>query len=229
MFDSQLGKNLRNCSYDAVTATPFCFLMQPGNFIIAALLVSLFKLTPAVYGLICSLPFLANFAQVFFMPLINRRYTAKTISVTTVALQPLCWLTIAALMPLLPIDDPERSGPWWLALFVITYILSAIAGVSWISWIREWVPQGLMGKYFGARNRLGQFAQVTFLLITGWVISRFGNSIIAFQSILVVSSLLRLVSAWFQWKTKTEVASNHLPKTTLIWRDQIDVLLQNKP
>jgi MFS family permease len=229
MFDSQLRKNLRFCTYDAVVATPFCFLLQPGNFIIAALLVSLFKLTPAVYGLICSIPFLANFAQVLFMPVINRRFTAKTITVATVLIQPLCWLTMAALMPFLPIDNPELNGTWWLVLFAITYILSSIAGVSWISWIGEWVPQGLMGKYFGVRNRLAQFAQVTFLLITGWLMNRFGNSIIAFQAILIVSSLLRLVSAWFQWKTKTDESLHPLPKTTLIWRNQLDVLRQNKP
>jgi MFS family permease len=226
---SPLRRNLRYCSYDALVGTPFCFLLQPGNFIIAALLVSVFKLTPAVYGLISALPFLANFAQVFLMPLISRSYSAKTISVTMVFLQALCWLTMAALMPLLPIDNPEISGKWWIALFLISAVLSSMAGVSWISWIREWVPQGLLGKYFGLRNRLAQFSQISFLLITGWLINRLSNSILAFQFILVVSCLLRLVSGWYQWKTSTETSIHSHPRTSLNWRDQLAVLLQTKP
>ena len=229
MPNSPLRRNLRYCSYDALVGTPFCFLLQPGNFIIAALLVSLFKLTPAVYGLISALPFLANFAQVFLMPLISRSYSAKTISVATVSLQAVCWLIMAALMPFLPIDNPEISGKWWLALFLVSAVLSAMAGVSWVSWIREWVPQGLLGKYFGLRNRLAQFSQISFLLITGWLINQLSNSILAFQFILVVSSLLRLVSGWYQWKTATETSLHSHQRTSLNWRDQLAVLLQTKP
>ncbi|MDF3059532.1 MAG: transporter, partial [Rariglobus sp.] len=65
MSTSSLRRNLRLCSYDGIAATPIVFLLQPGNFIIAALLVEMFHLPPSTYGLIASLPFWGNFAQAF--------------------------------------------------------------------------------------------------------------------------------------------------------------------
>lgn len=43
MSTSTLRHNLRHCTYDGIMATPLVFLLQPGNFIIAALLVGLFQ------------------------------------------------------------------------------------------------------------------------------------------------------------------------------------------
>ena len=95
MSTSSLRHNLRQCTYDGLVATPIVYLLQPGNFIIAALLVELFHLPPTTYGLIASLPFWGNFAQAFLMPLVNRAYSPKAVSVASSSLQVLCWAAMA--------------------------------------------------------------------------------------------------------------------------------------
>jgi MFS family permease len=229
MANSLLRRNLRNCTYDGLASTPIVYLLQPGNFIIAALLVELFRLPPAVYGLIASLPFWGNFAQAFFMPLVNRAYSPKAVSLASASLQVVCWLTMTAMLSFLPVESPEMSGRWFVALFALSAAITALTGVSWMSWVQEWVPLRLRGKYFGRRNRLLQVAQISFLILSGWVIGRLGGSVLAFQVVLGGASVLRILSVLFQRRIRAgrELASS--AESKLSWREQLAVLLESKP
>ncbi|HTJ77619.1 MAG TPA: MFS transporter [Rariglobus sp.] len=206
---SSLRRNLRLCTYDGLAATPIVYLVQPGNFIIAALLVERFHLPPDLYGLIVSLPFWANFAQAFLMPFINTRLSPKGVSVTSSALQALCWVVLTLMISFLPVDRPGESGPWFLAIFAVSAIITSLTGVSWISWVQEWIPVRLRGKYFGRRNRLLQTAQVISLISASLLISHLTGSVRAFQWLLIGTILLRVASVLFQQGIKastTEVS-----------------------
>jgi len=229
MSTSPLRKNLRYCSYDGLAATPMVFLLQPGNFIIAALLVELFHLPPSTYGLIASLPFWGNFAQAFLMPLVNRTYPPKTVSVVSSFLQALCWGTMAVMLSFLPMDKPEISGRWFVTLFAISAAVTSLTGVSWMSWVQEWVPVRLRGKYFGIRNRLLQVSQILFLVAVGWGIARFAGSVRAFQAVLGGAVVLRLVSVMFQRRIKTLPPTSGYSEARVHWREQVGVLLQTRP
>ena len=195
---SSLNRNLRRCTYDGLAATPIGYLLQPGNFIIAALLVERFHLPPDVYGLIVSLPFWGNFAQAFLLPFVKTWLSPKAISVAGSSLQAFCWAVLAVMLSFLPTDHPETSGRWFLAVFAASAAITSLAGVSWMSWVQEWIPVGLRGKYFGRRNRVLQSAQILFLLSAGLLISRMGGALIAFQFLLVAAVLLRVVSVLYQ-------------------------------
>jgi MFS family permease len=229
MSTSRLSHNLRNCTIDGLAGIPIGFLLQPGNFIISALLVGFYHLPPAVFGLIASLPFWGNFVQVFLMPAINRRFSPKSVSVTSASLQVLCWIVLVILLPFLPADRPAVSGAWLTALFALSALVGSMAGVSWTSWVREWVPGRLLGKYFGRRNRLIQVTQIAFLLISGWLIGRVGTSLVAFQLLLAVACVLRMVSIFFQYKIRPKPMLTGQPENQLTWREQLGILLRHKP
>ena len=229
MSTSPLRYNLRHCTYDGLAATPIVYLLQPGNFIIAALLVEMFQLNPATYGLIASLPFWGNFAQAFLMPLVNRAYSPKAVSVAASLLQALCWGVMAVMLSFLPVDEPEISGRWFVAFFAISAALTALASVSWMSWVQEWVPLRLRGKYFGRRNRLLQVSQITFLLLCGWLLGKFTGSVRAFQILLGGTVVLRIASVLFQRKIQTESPIDNRAETKLSWRDQAALLLSIRP
>ena len=229
MSTSRLSHNLRNCTFDGLAAIPIVFLLQPGNFIISALLVGFYHLPPAVFGLIASLPFWGNFVQVFLMPAITRRFSPKTVCMTSASLQVLCWIILVVLLPFLPVDQPNKSGGWLTALFALSALVGSMAGVSWTSWVREWVPARLLGKYFGRRNRLLQVSQIIFLLASGWLINRLGNSLLAFQLLLSAACLLRIVSIYFQFKIETEHATTGHEEKQYTWRDQLRILANHKP
>ncbi|HEY9249402.1 MAG TPA: MFS transporter [Rariglobus sp.] len=229
MSTSPLRQNLRHCTYDGIAATPIVYLLQPGNFIMAALLAEMFHLPPTVYGIIASLPFWGNFAQAFLMPLVNRAYSPKAVSIASSSLQLLCWGALAAMLSFLPVDKPEISGRWFILLFAISAAVTALTGVSWMSWVQEWVPLRLRGKYFGRRNRLLQVAQITFLLLSGWLIGRLGGSVTAFQVVLGSAVALRIVSVLFQRRIQAEAPLQDRPEIKLSWREQWTILLQSTP
>jgi MFS family permease len=228
MSTSRLRKNLRLCSYDGVAATPMVYLLQPGNFIIAALLVELFSLPPTIYGLIASLPFWGNFAQAFLMPVVNRAYSPKAVSVASSTLQALCWGWLAVMLSFLPTDQPELSGRWFVALFGVSAAVTSLTGVSWMSWVQEWVPLRLRGKYFGSRNRLLQLSQITFLVLAGWIVGRSSGSVLTFQIILAGAVVLRLASVWFQRRIETVAPVSVRMENRLPWKEQVRTLLDTK-
>jgi MFS family permease len=229
MSASLLRRNLRLCTYDGLVATPLVYLLQPGNFIIAALLTGLFRIPADTYGLIVSLPFWANFAQAFMMPVLNSRLSPKIVSVASSSLQAACWATLAVVIAFLPLNDPHLSGRWFLSLLIVSAGVSAFTGVSWTSWVQEWVPTRLRGKYFGQRNRLLQLSQIIFLLSTGWVLDRFAGRVIAFQGVILVGVVLRLASVFFQRRIQSSTTSHTHPEAAMPWRAQLAHLTKHTP
>lgn len=229
MSTSPLRHNLRHCTYDGIAATPIVYLLQPGNFIMAALLVELFHLPPTTYGVIASLPFWGNFTQAFLMPLVNRSYSPKAVSVASSLLQAICWGAMAVMLSFLPVNQPEISGRWFITFFAISAGVTALTGVSWMSWVQEWVPVRLRGKYFGRRNRFLQVAQLVFLLLVGWVLGKFSGSVRAFQILLGCVVVARIGSVLFQRQIKAETPVDGRAETKLSWRDQATVLFATKP
>lgn len=224
MSTSPLRKNLSLCTYDGIVATPIVYLLQPGNFMIVALLVKLFHLTPAVYGVIASLPFWGNFAQAFLMPVVNRMYSPKSVAIASSTLQALCWATMAVMLSFLPVEKPSLSSPWFLGFFAVSAAVTALNGVSWMSWVQEWVPVRLRGKYFGVRNRLLQVTQIAFLFIAAWILDRFSSSVIAFQIVLGGAVVMRVVSVFVQRKIHAELPVDQRAEARIPWREQINVL-----
>jgi MFS family permease len=103
-----------------------------------------------------------------------------------------------------------------------------MAGVSWTSWIQEWVPERIRGKYFGSRNRVLGLVTVAFILATGEVFSRYGESMLAFQIILGVTSGLRLLSVYLM----THIYTPWSQPEKMIHEGSLgrfQLLLQNKP
>ena len=222
---SPLRRNLRLSIYDGLAATPMVFLVQPGNFIVAALLVKLFQLPADVYGIIVALPFFGNFAQAFLMPLVNTWMSPKAVSVAFTSLQALCWAGLAVMLSFLPLNRPETSGHWFLAFFAVSAAITSLTGVSFASWIQEWMPVRVRGKFFGRRNRLLQVAQVGFLLAAGQVINRLAGELIAFQCLLIGAAMLRVGSSMFQHRIKTVAPELAQLEMKTPWTLQLKALL----
>ena len=229
MSTSSLQHNLRNCTYDGIAATPLVYLLQPANFILAALLVEVYHLPPSTYGVIASLPFWGNFSQAFLMPLVTRAYSPKAVTVASSGLQVLCWIAITVMLAFLPTEQPAISGRWFIAFFAISAGLSALNGVSGMSWVQEWVPVGLRGKYFGQRNRFLQFAQISFLLLAGWLIGELEGSVVAFQLLFGGAVLMKVVSVIFQRRIQAEMPINDRPEDKVSWREQWRILFATRP
>ena len=145
---SILRTNLRLCTSEGLAAMPLVFLCQPGNFIVAMLLSQVFALSDTLFGLIVSLPFWANVLQLVAIPLLSQRWSQKRITLTFAWLNLACWFILAAALPYIPVGNPDASGRVLFWIFFAASLTFSIVAVSWTSWVQEWVPDRLRGKFF---------------------------------------------------------------------------------
>lgn len=194
--DSLMHRNLRMCTEEGVFATPYVILTVPGNVFIAALMTTVLGIHESVYGWIVSLPSWANALQVLLIPFFSRFYSSRFLTIAFSVINVAVWLALVATLHLLPLENPNTVGRLLLLYFAAISLSQSLAGVSWLSWIQEWIPERIRGKYFGSRNRVMGLVTVAFILLTTWIFNRYGESMLAFQIILGVTGGLRLLSIY---------------------------------
>ena len=200
---ADLRRSLTLCVSEGLVAMPIVTMSLPVNLFLTALVVRAFPLSNPVIGLFCALPFVGNFIQIFAVPLLARWQPPKTQTVLFELLHLLSWVGLAVLLPILRRGSLGAAGLGLIAWFLVSSVFSAMAGVNWNSWIEEWVPARLRGKFFGRRNRLLQFSALAFLLIIGWVLGRWDYAVPAFQAIIAGAAVLRCFSIRWQWTSPT--------------------------
>ncbi len=198
-----LATSLRLCTVEGLAATPLVTMSLPVNVVLAALYTKVFSLPNSSIGLITALPFVCNFLQIAITPFLARWQPPKTITLVAASLHVASWVTLAALLPFIPRDDHATAVRWIATWFFISSFCSTITGVSWSSWIQEWIPPRLRGKYFGRRNRLLQVSNLSFLLLAGWALARWDYAIPVFQGLILLAAALRGLSIYWQAKMPT--------------------------
>lgn len=194
-----LLRSLRLCTLEGVMAMPLVTMSLPVNVFMTALVAKAYPLPKTTIGLICALPFLGNFLQVFVATFLTRWKPPKVVSVTAATLHLFSWVALGIFLPWVPRDDPTTAGHCFILWFLVTSVFGAVAGVTWNAWIQEWVPYRLRGKYFGRRNGTLQISTTAFLLIAGWSLAHWNYAVPVFQLIIAGAVALRVFSLRWQW------------------------------
>ncbi len=200
---TDLLRCLRLSTAETVMAMPVVTMALPVNVVLTALVTQVFPLSTAMIGVFSSLPFVANFLQVAAVPLLAHGRPPKTVSIVAATLHMLTWAGFGLVLPALPRHDPAAAAHWLIGWFLLSSFFSAIAGVTWNSWIDEWVPPRIRGKYFGRRNGIQQISTLSFLLGAGWLLAHWDYAVGVFQAIIAGSVFLRLFSLRWQWISPT--------------------------
>ncbi|HWA87535.1 MAG TPA: MFS transporter [Opitutus sp.] len=221
---ADLQLSLRNCIREGLVAMPIVTMSLPANVFISALVTKGWTLSKPAIGLLTAMPYVANFGQIFLVPLLQLRWRApKRVCIAAESLHLLSWVALIPILGWLPRDQPGVAGRWLIGWYLVSSCFYAIAAVMWNSWVQEWVPARIRGKFFGRRNRLLQISLITFLTVSGWALSRWVYSAVAFQAVIVGAVLLRCFSLRWQWLSPTRI---HRPRAgaTLSLGEQIAVL-----
>jgi MFS family permease len=198
---SPLRVALRYCTFDGLGSTPLGTMSLPVNVFLAALFTRTLHLPNEAIGFITALPYVCNFLQIFITPLLTRWFRAKVINVTFALLHASSWVGLLAVLSFIPRGDPAEAGRWLAIWFFISSFSASLAGVTWNTWVQEWVPARLRGKYFARRNRLLSFSSISFLLVTGWALESGAYEMWVFQAIIAVTVVLRLLGIRWIWLT----------------------------
>jgi MFS family permease len=224
---ADLARSFRLCTADGLVAMPLVTMSLPVNVFITALVTKAYVLPKTEIGVLTAMPFVANFLQIFAAPFIARWRPPKTVTVVAASIHLALWVVLGALLPLIPRENPVAAAYWLILWFFVSSCFAAIAGVSWNSWIQEWVPARLRGKYFARRNAYLQFSTLTFLFAAGRALAHWNYAIPAFQAVIGVACLIRIYSLYWQWISPTQP----LPQAqapTISFRAQVDVLSRSR-
>lgn len=200
---ADLDRSFRLCTADGLVAMPIVTMSLPVNVFITALVTKGFALPKPAIGILTAMPFVANFFQIFAAPFIARWRPPKTVSVIAASIHLALWAALGFLLPFIPRSDPSAAAHWLILWFFVSSCFAAIAGVSWNSWVQEWVPARLRGKYFSRRNAWLQFSTLTFLFCAGWTLAHWRYAIPSFQAVIAVSCFVRIYSLYWQWIAPT--------------------------
>ncbi len=104
-----------------------------------------------VIGLLAAIGPLSQLLQLPAIFLVEKVRNRRTIVVITAAIGRLCWLLIA----LIPFLFGAKIGlAILLASMIAASALGAVSGCSWNSWMRDFIPQNILGSFFSKRMRI---------------------------------------------------------------------------
>lgn len=107
--------------------------------------------------------------QVPTVLLVERLRRRKVIAVTTWTVAQLLWLPIA-LIPLF-LDVPSAGAvSMLLGVIAVRSVLNAVTNGAWNSWIRDLVPQHILGRFFARRLMLAGIVAMVFGLSAAFFI-----------------------------------------------------------
>ena len=158
-------RSIRLSLYESASSTILTTLA--GGAFLTGFLLALGASNPQI-GVVAALPALANLAQVFGSYLIARTGDKKRLCVGAVLLHRLTWLAIV-LTPLYLFRSELAGIRVWLVIAGVglASVFQSLAGVSWLSWMADLIPENLRGRFFSNRNAVGAVSAMLFSFLAG--------------------------------------------------------------
>jgi len=114
-------------------------------------------------GILAAIPFIMQILQLPSIWLVEKFRKRKAIALLTWLPAQLLWFPIA-LIPLF-METPGRTAISLLLLFMaVRGLLSAISTCGWNGWVRDLIPQTILGQIFSRRLALSTIAAIIFSL-----------------------------------------------------------------
>lgn len=201
----ELDRDLQLIIVDGL-ATEAMTTLTGGAFLVAFAL--LLGATNFQIGLLASLPTFTNLFQILSVWLVRRYGSRRRVSVICSLLARTPLLLIGAIPFLFPSTGGIRTVIAFLFCF---YFFGSIAGPSWNAWMKDLIPENMLGNYFSRRSRYSQLlnAGLSLLLALGLEVTRRyypGTELKAYGSMFVLAGLAGILGALVLGKV-TEPAS----------------------
>jgi MFS family permease len=200
LSESQVQSGLKLVVKDGLTAEAMSTLTG-GAFLVAMALHM--GASNIQIGLLAALPTIANIFQLVAIWLVQRYNNRRAISVicSFFARFP---LLIIGVLPFLFTAGTSLKVLIFLLFF--HYFFGAIVGASWNSWMKDLVPEKMLGTYFSQRTRLIQIMNVTLSLMVAlsldYVKSHYPQyEIMAYSVMFLIGGALGMLGVYLLAKT----------------------------
>lgn len=184
-----------------VILTTFALHLRADNFLI---------------GLLASLPFLTQLAQLPAIALVERLRARKAIAVWSSVFGRMMLGTMALL--------PFAGGPAPLLLVAMTLVLcllAAVGGCAWNSWMRDFVPDERMGRIFARRTTWATITTVVAgigaALCLEYTQEGSHQRDLAFSALYLAGCVAGIASAAIVARIPEPTMAHAGPRTTRLW------------
>ena len=148
-------------------------------------------------GVLAAVPFAVQFLQLPAVALVERLRSRRAISAWAAGIGR-SFLIAAAAAPFLG----ATAGIVTLVVSIALYqAMAAIAGCAWNSWMRDLVPEGEYGRFFGRRAAATTALATALALLSGLLIDSWkrlvpGHSAFAYSGLFIASAVIGLFGVW---------------------------------
>ncbi len=159
--ESEVSRGLRALLYEGVLS------QSMDSFTGGALLVAFALLLGAsntAIGLLAAVSPLTQLLQIPAIYLVDRTLSRKTIVVISSFFSRIFWLVVAVIPWLVA---PAQRLPILLVCLSFYFGLASVAACAFNPWLRDFVPEKIMGRYFGKRMALATAAGVVVAVLAG--------------------------------------------------------------
>jgi len=156
-----------------------------------------------VIGLLAAIGPLSQLLQLPSIFLVEKIRNRRLVTVVAAGLSRLCWLIIA----LSPFIFPAKIAiAVLLILLIAVSAFGAVSGCSWNSWMRDLVPENIMGSFFSKRMRIATGVGIVLSILAAIYLDfwkkQFATQEIAGYSVLfIVGFAAGLIGLFFLAKT----------------------------
>ncbi len=217
---------MRASTIEGCFATPVVTMSLPVNVFMAALMIRGLPVTLATMGGLAALPFACNLLQTFLAPFVTR-IAARQAMIFTTGAQAIAWAALGWNLPRLFTSDANTVAYFLFWFSLANAFFASLASIVWNAWMHDLVPPRLRVRYFGQRNRIGQFATLLFVALTGYAVTQGEYSAHGFQLIILVAVICRAISLYYFWQmpdTRPSATVRHERTTPKPLREQFAVL-----
>lgn len=165
--DQDIASGLRWITWEAVVAMGLFSITTSGILVAYARVLGCNNFQ---IGILAALPFLTQPVQILVIPLVERIRRRKAIAVFSWIPAQLSWLAIA-LIPLFFAVPSGNAASMLLITLGVRGVFVSITNCAWNGWIRDLVPQQILGSFFARRQLWANLAAATFGLLAAFFIS----------------------------------------------------------
>jgi len=158
LTERDVQKGLKIVIWDGLAAEAMT-VFSSGTFLVSmALLLGAGSIQ---IGLLAALPLATNVFQLVSVWLVGRYHNRRAVAVLCAYLArvPLLLVGFSVLL------FSKLSLDLLIFMLFFHYLFGSIAGPSWNSWIKDMVPESVLGEYFSRRNRYTQLLNVVLSII----------------------------------------------------------------
>ncbi|MFC1977800.1 MFS transporter [Chloroflexota bacterium] len=158
--ERDIAAGLRWLTWEGTVSLGFSSITTSGILVAFALALGA---TNFHIGVLAAIPFIMQIIQIPSIWLVERFRHRKAIAVMSWLPAQLLWFPIA-LIPIYLGVPSSGAISLLLGLMALRSLLNAICNSAWNGWIRDLVPQSILGRFFSRRLAFATFAAVMFSL-----------------------------------------------------------------